>query len=315
MKVKIIAKTELAVGIASFELADPNGAPLPAFTPGAHIDVFVGNGLVRQYSLCNDPSETFRYLICVLRDPKTRGGSSAMHEFEEGAVLEVSEPRNHFSLEPSARHSILLAGGIGVTPILSMALWLARKGASFEVHYCTRSPAHTAFHERFLKPDMRDQARVYFDDSPACDRLQMRRILASPHPAKHVYVCGPSGFIESAATAAMAAGWNEASIHREHFAAQPALSGKAGSFALRLAKSDRVIEVDPNERVIDALARAGVKVPISCEEGVCGTCLTGVLGGEPDHRDSYLTARERKMNDRFLPCCSRSKTPLLVLDL
>jgi vanillate O-demethylase ferredoxin subunit len=315
MKVKIVTKTELAAGIASFELADPNEAPLPAFTAGAHIDVFVGNGLVRQYSLCNDPSETFRYLICVLRDPKTRGGSSAMHELGEGAVLEVSEPRNHFSLDPTARHSILLAGGIGVTPILSMALWLARQGASFEVHYCTRSPAHTAFHERFLKPDLRDQARVYFDDSPACDRLQMPRILATPHHAKHVYVCGPSGFIESATTASTAAGWNETNVHREHFAAQPALSAKAGSFALRLAKSDRVIEVDPNERVIDALARAGVKVPISCEEGVCGTCLTGVLGGEPDHRDSYLTARERKMNDRFLPCCSRSKTPMLVLDL
>ncbi|AIP35718.1 2Fe-2S iron-sulfur cluster binding domain protein [Paraburkholderia xenovorans LB400] len=288
---------------------------MPAFSAGAHIDVHVSNGLVRQYSLCNDSRERSRYMICVLHDPETRGGSRAMHEMREGQTLEISEPRNHFPLASDSGHSVLLAGGIGVTPIVSMAFSLASEGASFEIHYCARGPSHAAFLDRFAEPDLRDRTRLYFDTSPACDRLRMQDVLATPSTEKHLYVCGPKGFIDAAVTTAMEAGWKTTNVHREHFSADPMPSGEAGSFTVRLAKNQRTVNVGPNERVIDALGKAGVFVPVSCEEGVCGTCLTGVLAGEPDHRDSYLTKRERTKNDRFLPCCSRSKTPLLVLDL
>ncbi|MFM0416943.1 PDR/VanB family oxidoreductase [Paraburkholderia aromaticivorans] len=314
MKVKLTRKVEIAANIAEFHLASAGGEPLPAFSPGAHIDVCLG-ALTRQYSLCNDPRDAGAYVLGVLREEASRGGSHAMHALVEGDELEISEPKNHFPLDKSAKHSILIAGGIGVTPILSMAQFLSGIDASFEVHYCTRDRSRTAFHERFVQKDLRDHSHLYFDNEVGSARLDLPEILRTPHPAQHLYVCGPGGFIDACLNAASAAGWDDATVHREYFAAQPALACVKGGFQIRLARSGRMVHVSADQRVIDALRDADVRIPVSCEEGTCGTCLTTVLEGEPDHRDTYLTRGERKANDRFLPCCSRSKSPVLVLDL
>ena len=318
MKVQLIRKTEVARDIVSFELADPSGATLPAFSAGAHIDVMLADGLVRQYSLCNDPRETHRYMLGVLREPTSRGGSTAMHALSEGTLLDISEPRNHFPLAHDAAHSILLAGGIGVTPILCMAERLAHAGASFELHYCTREPERAAFRERFDDPHLRPHSRLYFDTAPATERIDLARVLGAPDDGKHVYVCGPAGFIDFVLDVTRQLGWRSENVHREYFgapAANAATHDTDGPFQVKLAGSGRIVDVAPTQTIVAALEQAGITIATSCEQGVCGTCLTRVLAGEPDHRDVYLTDEERAANDQFLPCCSRSKSPLLVLDL
>ena len=314
MQVKIARKFAVATDICAFELVHPNGASLPSFSAGAHIDVVLRDGLVRQYSLCNDPREAHRYQIAVLRDANSRGGSIAMHALEEGGLLDISEPKNHFPLHVKARHSMLLAGGIGVTPIMSMAEALGRAGASFEMHYCTRSAARTAFRDRLAEARFAGRIHLYFDDARDGGGLNLGALLAQVDADTHLYVCGPAGFIAAAMDAAKAAGWDDANVHREFFAAAPAQEG-GGAFQVKVSSTGRVIDVAPDVSVVTALANAGVEVPTSCEQGVCGTCLTRVLSGEPDHRDVYLLDEEKAANDCFLPCCSRSKSPMLVLDL
>ena len=288
---------------------------MPPFTAGSHIDVMLRDGLVRQYSLCNHPSESHRYVIAVLRDAHSRGGSIAMHALEEGRLIDIGEPKNHFPLDARARHSLLLAGGIGITPIIAMAEALDHAGASFEMHYCTRSAARMAFRERLAEPRFAGRVHLYFDDAQAREQLRLDALLAQARADDtHLYVCGPAGFIAAAMDAAKAAGWGDANVHREFFAA-PAAEEGGGAFQVKVASTGRVIDVAPDVTVVAALAQAGVEVPTSCEQGVCGTCLTRVLSGEPDHRDVYLMDDEKAANDQFLPCCSRSKSPMLVLDL
>jgi vanillate O-demethylase ferredoxin subunit len=318
MRVQLVRKTAVARDIVSFELADPAGKALPAFSAGAHIDVMLTDGLVRQYSLCNDPGETHRYVLGVLREPVSRGGSIAMHALSEGVLLDISEPRNHFALAHDATHSILLAGGIGVTPILCMAERLAQVGASFEMHYCTREPERAAFRERLDAPHLKPHSRLYFDTAPTTERIDLTRVLEAPAEHKHVYVCGPAGFIDFVLGATRQLGWRSENVHREYFGA-PAANAAAhdtdGAFQVKLASSGRIIDVAPTQTIVAALEEGGIGIATSCEQGVCGTCLTRVLEGEPDHRDVYLTDEERAANDQLLPCCSRSKSPLLVLDL
>lgn len=315
MRLTLVRKRQLAAGICSFELADPRGQALPPFSAGSHIDVACGSGLVRQYSLCNDPGENHRYVIGVLRDPNSRGGSAALHALAEGAEIEVGDPRNHFPLMAEAGHSVLIAGGIGVTPLLCMAEWLTRVGASFELHYCTRSPEHTAFLDRLSSPDLAAHTRLYHDSAPADSRIDFVRLLAAPKPDSHLYVCGPAGFIDLVLGQARAAGWSEAQLHREYFAAPLLPAGEERAFQVELGSSGRLVDVPIGQSVVQALAGVGVDILTSCEQGVCGTCLTRVLAGQPDHRDAYLTDAEKAANDQFLPCCSRSRSPLLVLDL
>lgn len=314
--VRVARKTAEAEGICSFELVRTDGQPLPAFAAGSHVDIEIPGGFTRQYSLCNDPAETHRYLIAVLRDAGSRGGSVAMHDHvSEGDVLSISAPKNHFALAHDARSHLLLAGGIGVTPLLCMAERLAHVGAEFEMHYCTRSRARTAFMQRIAATEFAARVAFHFDDGPDAQRLNLAALLSSPTPGRHVYVCGPKGFMDAVLGAARANGWPEAQIHHEFFGATVAARSDDGSFAVKLGSSGRVIPVAADRTVVQALAEAGVSVATSCEQGVCGTCLTRVIEGMPDHRDMYLTPEEQAAGDQFLPCCSRSKTPLLVLDL
>jgi vanillate O-demethylase ferredoxin subunit len=315
IEVRVAARHNEADGICSYELVPTRGGALPAFEAGAHVDVHLPNNLIRQYSLCNAPGETRRYQIGVLRDADSRGGSEAMHDhIDVGSVLTISEPKNHFPLV-EAKRTLLLAGGIGVTPILAMAETLAARGAAFEMHYCARSPEKAAFKQRLGESHLRDLVHFHYDSGDAAQKLDMAALLANPAPDTHLYVCGPQGFISYVLDTAKAQGWPTAQLHVEYFSAAAVDASGDQPFDVKLASSGKVVTVQPGQTVIKVLLDAGVEVPYSCEEGVCGTCLTRVLEGVPDHRDMYLTEEEQAANDQFTPCCSRSKSKMLVLDL
>lgn len=316
LSVRVARKEVAALDIALFELVSADGRPLAPFSAGSHIDVAVPGGFTRQYSLCNDPTERHRYQIAVLSVANGRGGSSAMHaHVNAGDEILISAPKNHFPLEQSATKSILLAGGIGITPVLCMAEQLCVIGHPFELHYCTRSASRTAFCERIQRSPYSGSVHFHFDDSPVEQKLNLDELLRTPVGGTHVYTCGPKGFMDAVLSTARRSGWSESQLHCEFFNADPIRLATEGSFEVQLASSGRVIAVGPDQTVVDALAAQGVLIQTSCQQGVCGTCLTRVLQGEPDHRDLYLTPQERAANDQFLPCCSRARSPRLVLDL
>jgi vanillate monooxygenase ferredoxin subunit len=315
LAVKVVSKKIEAEDIASFELATADGAPLPAFSAGSHIDVQVPGGLTRQYSLCNDAAERHRYRIAVLRDPASRGGSTAMHDaVKAGDVLHISEPRNHFPLQ-HAKRSLLFAGGIGVTPLLCMAQRLAAIGADFVLHYCTRSVERTAFRTEIANSAFADRVRFHYDAGPPEQKLDLEADLGAPDPACRLYVCGPTGFIDYVVGMAKVKGWSADQIHLEYFGAAPKDSSGDSAFDVRVASSGKTYTVAAGQSVVQALLEHGVEILTSCEQGVCGTCITRVLEGEPDHRDLYFTDEEHAKNDQFTPCCSRAKSKILVLDL
>ena len=316
ISVRVARKSVEATDICSFELVAADGTPLPGFSAGSHIDVHLPGGVTRQYSLCNDSQETHRYMLGVLRDPASRGGSQAMHDtVHEGDLLDISAPKNHFALAAHASRSLLLAGGIGITPILCMAERLAATGAPFDMHYCSRTRERTAFYQRIQAAPFAGQVQIHLDDGPTEQKLALPALLATPRVGVHLYVCGPKGFMDAVLQTARASGWPEAQLHYEFFSAEVQKSADDASFDVKLASSGRVVRVAADQTVAKALALAGVEVPMSCEQGVCGTCLTRVLEGVPDHKDMYLTPEEQAANDQFTPCCSRSKSALLVLDL
>lgn len=313
--VKVLRRKQEAEGIASFELARPDGSALPGFSAGSHIDVQVPGGLTRQYSLCNDAAEQHRYRIAVLRDEASRGGSAGMHDaVKEGDVLLISEPRNHFPLV-QAQRTLLLAGGIGVTPLLCMAQRLAQVGSDFTLHYCTRSPARTAFRDEIAQAGWAQRVQFHHDDGDAAQKLQLEQVLAQPQPGTHVYVCGPTGFIDWVVKTAERLGWGKDQVHLEYFGAAAQDTAGDRAFQVKLASSGATYEVAADQTVVQALQQHGIEILTSCEQGVCGTCITRVLQGECDHRDLYFTDEEKAKNDQFTPCCSRAKGQVLVLDL
>jgi vanillate O-demethylase ferredoxin subunit len=317
LEVRVARKTLEAEGIASFELVGVQGGELPAFTAGAHLDVHLPGGLVRQYSLCNPPGERHRYRIAVQREPQSRGGSAAMHALAEGHTLQVSEPRNHFPLAEGEAPALLVAGGIGITPLLCMAQWLASRNAPFTLHYCGRTRTRLAFTDLLCALPLAAHTRLHLDDGPEDQRFDAQAVLAACSADTHLYVCGPPGFMDHVLDTARRGGWSDARLHREYFSAPatPAPTAADGSFELLLQRSERVIRVAADQTALQALQDAGIDIPSSCEQGICGTCLTPVLDGEPDHRDLYLTDEEHARNDCFTPCCSRARSARLVVDL
>lgn len=305
-----------AEGICSFELVHPQGQALPAFSAGAHVDVHVAPGLVRQYSLCNDPAIRDHYRIAVLREPQSRGGSLGMHEqVQVGQLLAISAPRNHFELACGAARSLLLAGGIGITPIWAMAQALHARGEDFALHYCGRSAQRMAFVPALTEAAFAARVQLHADDGEPAQRFDADALLAAPEAGTHLYVCGPAGFMNHVLDTARRHGWPGAQLHREFFAATATAQETDGSFNVRLASSGQSYAIPKDKSVLEVLTAAGVDVPYSCESGICGSCLTRVLEGVPEHRDSFLTDSERAANDQFTPCCSRAQTSLLVLDL
>jgi len=319
LSVRVAGKHQAAPDVVSLELVDPVGGLLPEFSPGAHIDVHLPGGYIRQYSLFNDCTQRSHFLIGVLREPQSRGGSVAVHDLVQvGDLLRISQPRNRFPLVPSER-SLLFAGGIGITPLLCMARRLQATGAAFQLHYSCRSRSRAAFLDEILGPALAGHTQVHFDDEPET-ALDAPAILAADDGRTHIYVCGPSGYIDFIREQARSAGVDDSRIHFERFALdedqRPAAPAEGDvAFQVKLASTGEVFEIPADETITSALDRQGVFIPVSCEEGICGTCLTGVREGIPDHRDSYLTDAEHAANDQFTPCCSRARTPMLVLDL
>jgi vanillate O-demethylase ferredoxin subunit len=315
-KVRVASRTQETDEICVIDLVSADGSPLPAFSAGAHIDIVLPSGLTRQYSLCNNPAETSRYTIGVLRERDGRGGSLEVHGLRTGDVVQISDPRNHFALAHEPSRSLLVAGGIGITPILCMAERLATLGSDFELHYCTRSAASTAFRSRISASAFAGRVKFHFDDQGPEQRLDLPALLSGQDPRTHLYVCGPKGLIDFVLSEARRSGWADSRLHHEFFAGPAATdAGASRPFSVKVASSGLCVTVGADQSVVEALAAAGVYVPTSCEQGVCGTCLTRVLQGEPDHRDLYLTEEEKARNDTFLPCCSRAKGDTLVLDL
>jgi cytochrome P450/ferredoxin-NADP reductase len=312
LEVTIAARDTVATDIIGLELRSTDGAPLPAYEVGSHIDVYVQSGLIRQYSLTGDPSDRSRYRLGVLLDPKSRGGSSAIHaRFVKGAQIRIGRPRNNFPLEAKAAHTILFAGGIGITPMLGMAYALEAAGASWEMHYCGRTPDRLAFTDELAR--FGAKVHLHVDSGPVEQRLDINAVLAGAAPDRHLYVCGPNGFMDFVVRSAEDNGWTKPTIHLERFGAEVNTDG--APFMVVAKRSGKVFEVQPGETIAQKLEENGVPVQVSCQSGVCGTCLTRVVEGMPDHRDLVQTDLEKASNARLTVCCSRSKTKTLVLDI
>lgn len=305
-----VAARQLQGEVVLLTLQRPEGGELPSFTAGAHLDLHLGNDLVRPYSLCGDPADRDRYQLGILKAQPSQGGSLAAHALQPGDEVWVGEPRNLFALDPAARHSLLIGGGIGITPMLAMAAVLQASGRSFNLHYCARSRQQAAFVETLERSPYASQVQMYFSDE---QRLSLAPVLMDVPDNTHVYVCGPARLMEAVTEQASALGYRSDQIHQERFDAEVATQGAA--FEVTVASSGLRVRVEPDQSIVAALALAGVKVCVSCKQGICGSCLTEVLAGAPDHRDSYLTDEEKAANHLILLCCSRAKSSHLVLDL
>jgi vanillate O-demethylase ferredoxin subunit len=304
-----------AEGIHAFELAHPHGEALPDAEAGAHVDVHLPGGLVRSYSLAGDPADRSCWTLGVLREAKGLGGSRAMHDgVRVGDVIAVGRPRNAFPLVKGAAHIILLAGGIGITPLKAMAHVAAREGRSFELHYCARSERHAAFADelRALVPER--NLHFHFDGGDPARGLDIAALLADPAKGRHVYYCGPGGFMKACADATRH--WPQEYVHCEHFKAPelaPSQDSAAGSFEVKLARSGVSVQVQPDQTIVRAIELAGHRVPTSCLSGLCGACKVEYIEGEVDHRDYILTDEEKAHSVAI--CVSRAKSRCLVLDL
>lgn len=309
MQLRIRSARWEADHILGFRLEPLRGESLPSFAAGAHVEVTLQPGLKRSYSLLNDPAEQDAYEIGVQLDPESRGGSQHIHEhWRPGQVIEVSEPRNLFQLDEGAGHSILIAGGIGITPMLSMVQRLKGLGRSWELHYAVRSRNRAAFLERLEKLS---NVKVTIDDEPSTARLDLKALLSATPSDAHVYCCGPAGML---AAFREHGGWLGERMHFEYFASDATVACDGG-YRLQLRRSSKVIDVAAGETMLDALLGAGVDVGFACYEGVCGSCRVGVLDGVPDHRDQFLTQAEKDANNAVMTCCSGARTPTLTLDI
>lgn len=302
--------------VLSLSLAARAGGCLPSYESGAHVDLHLPGGLVRQYSLCEAPGRFDRYRIAVKLEARSRGGSRAVHELlQPGDTISISHPRNNFPLDRSATHVVLLAGGIGITPLLSMARDLDRHGASFELHYFTRSPEVTAFRSAIAQSTLASRTTHHFGLDAGGVAGKLVAILAGLRPGTHVYVCGPGAFID-AVVASTKDHAPDAAVHLERFSAEPpAVVEGSESFEVHLARAGRSFVVPPELTIAEVLVENGVEVALSCEQGICGTCITAVLEGEPDHHDHYLSDEEHRRGDRMAICVSRCKGRRLVLDI
>ncbi|WP_426536413.1 PDR/VanB family oxidoreductase [Bradyrhizobium sp. McL0615] len=304
-----------AESINSYELVSPDGGDLAPFTAGSHIDMHLQNGMIRSYSLVNDQSERHRYVIAVNRDASGRGGSCFVHNaIRAGDLIDVSAPRNNFALHEEAECSVLIAGGIGITPLMSMIRRLEALERPWKLSYAARTRRAAAFLGDLdaIRPDVHRNLHLDFDDERAGRTFDLATIVANAPAHAHLYCCGPVPMLEAFETAT--AGRPAGHAHVEYFQAKraPALEG---GFEVRLARSNRTIVVEPGKSILDAALDAGISANYSCAEGVCGTCETRVIDGIPDHRDLFLSSEEQAANKTIMICCSGSKSGTLVLDL
>ena len=315
MQVRVRSVTWEAQGVLALELVAVDGRNLPPFTAGAHVDLFLPSGLVRSYSICNDQDEQHRYVIGVNRDANSRGGSRYLHEvLRAGDTLTVSHPRNNFPLNEDAADSLLISGGIGITPLLAMVRRLEKLGRAWRLYYCSRTRKSAAFlgELRALSGEHPDRITYNYDGDRGGKLLNLAAVISSAGPDTHLYCCGPLPMLEAFEQAASLR--PPSTVHVEYFAAKESPSLEGG-FEVELAKSGRTVNVPAGKSILDTLLDVGIQVPYSCMEGVCGSCETRVLAGLPDHRDLILGTEEKAANKTMMICCSGSKGSRLVLDL
>ncbi|HDK8955900.1 TPA: oxidoreductase [Acinetobacter baumannii] len=299
--------------IVIIEFESASSTVLPKVEAGAHIDVYLPNGMVRQYSLCQNPAHIGIFRLGILRDPESRGGSvSAFDDLKEGMKIQVSEPKNLFPLV-KAKHTVLIGGGIGITPLITMAYQLIQQEESFELHYCGSSPERCAFVNEIKNGVLAKFTTFHFKSEGASHREFFQSAIKGIDPKSHIYTCGPNGFMDWIINLAVSQNFSEQQIHKEYFQVEVETGGDA--FEVVAQQSGKIIVVNAEETILQALAREGIEIEMSCEQGVCGTCMCDVIEGEPDHRDVYFTDEEKASNEQILVCCSRSKTPRLVLDI
>lgn len=310
IEVRLTSIQYAARDISLFGFSRLDAAPLPPAEPGAHIDLHLGEGLVRQYSLVEPGEDLSTYTVAIKREAQGRGGSRRVFdELKVGDTLSISPPRNNFRLSEMAAHSILIAGGIGITPIHAMVRRLVERGRSWELYYACRSPSELPAFD-ILSPG--PGVNLHIDEQAGGSYLDIGAIIARAPPEAHLYCCGPAPMLS--AFEAAAKNWPADQVHVEHFSARED-SRPIGGFTVRLVRSDKEFVIPPGQTILGVLRQAGMKVAFSCEEGVCGACETAVISGIPDHRDSVLTEKERAANDTMMICCGGAGSDLLVLDL
>ena len=310
---RIIKETDSVIRL---ELEQVNKESLPVYQAGAHIAVKLPSGLVRQYSLSRLPTTGKTYEIAVLREPNSRGGSAEIHQLKEGAVVQAWYPQNQFSLTNPRAKTLLMAAGIGITPLIPMAQMLHKTGADFALHYSAKNPQQAAYYTT-LK-EMPFASRVQFHFSETEHRADIKAVLKQHSDKRDIYVCGPNAYIDQVLDVAQSLGWPDTRLHREYFSGQLAPNmGESGegSFQVKVASSGEVFDVEVGVSITETLEANGIDIPVSCEEGWCGTCMTRLLEGVPDHRDTFLSNDERASGDVMMPCCSRALSKYLVLDL
>jgi phthalate 4,5-dioxygenase reductase component len=311
MPLRVTRNDKIADGIHLLEFRDPGGRSLPEFSAGAHIGIRVPNGLLRKYSLCNDPTERDRYQVAVKRESNGRGGScSLIDDTKAGDELDVIAPVNDFGLPPRAQDFLFIAGGIGVTPFMAMIREIMAQGKRFRLFYCSRSPETTAFRDELGAPEFKDSVIIHYDQGDVSRSLDLRPILVERKNREHLYCCGPRPLME--AVRAMTDHWSPTAVHFEAFSEAETHKADDKSFKVKLARSGAVIEVPTDKTILEVLRERGLDVPSSCETGTCGTCRTKMLAGEADHRDLVLAEHERK--DTIMICVSRARTDEITVD-
>ncbi len=314
LKLSVTDVADQTPAIKSFELRSPDGGDLPAFEAGAHIDVVTASGR-RSYSLANDPSERDRYLLGVLRETDGRGGSAWMHDnVGAGDSVTVMPPLNNFPLDADAGSHLLIAGGIGITPILAMGHALKAKGAKRTLHYCTKSAPETAFQDE-VKDAFGDNVVFHHDGGDPAKGIKLDQVLGSHTDGAHLYFCGPSGLL--GAVRAASAHWPDGSVHFELFAASARPTPPPNeAFEIVLSRRKTTLEVPADKSILQVVREHGLEVSSSCEDGICSTCRTRMLGGVAEHRDDVLSEAEKAANSAIMICISRAKAgEKLILDL
>jgi len=318
LRVRITEARHEAIDVRKFELEREDGSPLPEFHAGAHVDLVVHlpdrSRALRSYSLASPPSEKpQRYTVAILYEEDGTGGSMFLHEkVRAGYNIDISPPKNYFELAENAASSILIAGGIGITPILAMAHELSAAEQPFDLHYASKTVEHMAF-RKTIEEAFEDQATLYFDDGDPAKGIDVAGVLGAPEPGRHVYVCGPKGLIDAARGTAETLGWDERNVHFEVFTPPEPMAGDT-ALEVVAAKSGITVQVPKNMTILDALEEAGVEADSDCRMGICGTCAVKILEGEAAHRDNVLLRGEHA-NGMICTCVSRANPPRLVLDI
>ena len=299
--------------VVRLELVSMDGSPLPTYEAGAHIDVMTAPQFIRQYSLCSNPGDPSSYVIGVLNEKDGTGGSLRIHKrLSEGKIVMISRPRNHFPLVADAKRSLMLAGGIGVTPLMAMAHELHKDNKDFVFYYKATSRARAGFVDELSSVPWADKVRCYFSDEK---RLDVGDVLGDYRAGDQLYTCGPSGFMDAVFESALQQGWEEECLHREYFTVPGDIEYENHAFRVKLANAGREIEIPADKSAADVLTEAGFPIETKCSDGLCGTCVAEYSHGDVEHRDYVLSNEQRKT--RLTLCCSRASDAggQLTLDL